>query len=136
MFGEVLAKLREQPKRWFVPLQTEEKWVVLNEEVLCLYLNRKLEALSKANHAETYANLLISTIESKRMEQVSEEIQNDENLNKLANQFLPVKQNESAADVNNKMEELKVYLALVMDDYGKYTHYFTTKNIRKVLLRM
>ena len=134
-FKDVMDKFTADPKMWFIPIKLGDKWLVVIDEALHLYLISKVDEKYKTDTTQNYINLR-NTVLNMPMKDVAEDLKNFNVLTNLINRFLPVTMSSNVAEVNDKMEKLNVFLALVADEKGNYTHYFTTSDIRKALLKV
>jgi hypothetical protein len=136
---DILERLRSRPEYWFIPIFNEDDSIVtvLEEEVFWRYLydvKEKEEGLGQKTLDEVTEELLardlgtlISHAEAdKRLKQEFHDI------------YVRCSMSQSAGDVYREMQlrERPVRLAIVLDDLGKPTHFFTTTEVRQLLLEI
>lgn len=127
--SDVKKALVDRPERWFVPVIKEDGTLdtVVNEEALWRYLIDKAPAdtatpAEKAAFANATVDDLIKYVET------TDTLKRFTNIHAIAS----METNVGAA--NDLMDSRHVFLAIVTSE-GKPTHFFTTSEIRKLLLK-
>lgn len=118
LITEVREKLLKEPSRWFIPIVKADGSLetVINEEAAWRFL------LEKTPPPETKVEELLAYIEAtpdlKRFNQI----------------HVVVTMKTTVGAANDLMDSRHVFLAIVETD-GKPTHFFTTSEVRKLLLQ-
>ena len=130
-------KLASNPSMWFISVNTNDKWHIINNEALFIYIKNKMDELSKdtANQQKSYADLNDMVLKTTLKDAIPE-IEKQEPTNKFVNRFIEVKLDDSADKVNKEMDLKGVFLAIIKDDGGRFVQYFTTSDIRKTLVNL
>lgn len=116
----VQTKLVNEPSRWFIPVVKADGSLetVLNEEAVW----RFLLSLGRAPVATDTVGNLLTYIEANPA------------LKRLGQVHVPVTMDTTVGAANDLMQSKDVFLAIV-ESGGKPTHFFTTSEIRKLLLQ-
>jgi hypothetical protein len=117
---DVKAKLMTEPARWFIPIVKADGTLetVINEEAIWRFLLNTEDPPVAGDTVEK----LLTYIDSKP------------ELNRFRQIYVPVTMDATVGAANELMEGKQVYLAIVETD-GKPTHFFTTSEVRKLLLQ-
>jgi uncharacterized membrane protein len=130
---EATEKLLANPKLWFISIKTGDQWHIINNEAIFLYIKNKLDKVSSEN-----ANMIYSEINNQVMNTTLKdaipEIITHEETKKFINNFIIVNLDDPADMVNKEMDNRGVFLAVIKDESGNLSQYFTTGDIRKALL--
>jgi hypothetical protein len=127
--SEVKDALTEKPERWFVPVIKEDETLdtVVNEEGVWRFLIDKLPAADATEEEKTaYANATV--------EDLLKYIEETETLTRFSNIHAITSMETNVGAANDLMDSRHVFLAIVTAD-GKPTHFFTTSEVRKLLLK-
>ena len=126
--GPVVEKLKKEPTYWFVPILKKDGTLetVINEEAVWRFMDSEYAK----DPPTPYAKIL-----KKKVSDMRKYIKN-EKLERFEGIYIPVTLDKSAGDVHELMQNKGVFLAIVLDETGKPTHFFTTADVRKVLLQM
>lgn len=127
--GDVLDKVKIDPTVWFIPIVKDDGTLntVLHEDALWRYIT------DNVGKGAVYEELL-----KKGISDVLEFLDLDENKDlkkKVGKIYVPVTLDKSASDAYELMQQQAVFLAIVIDDKSKPTHYITTADVRMVLLQ-
>lgn len=127
---DVMDKLKKNPKLWFIPIVGEDGKVetIINEEAVWRFVmgDEKTPA-AEGPRAEDV---------EKTIKDVLDYIRNNEELKRFEDIYVRVTLDRSAGDAYEQMQSKDVPLAAVADETGKLTHYFTTGDVRRVLLQV
>lgn len=117
---EVKAKLTQNPDRWFIPVVTDEGKLdtVLNEEAFWRFWTQ--ESLASPLASPTVADVL-------------DFIKTNEGLLRFRDRYVEVPLDTTVGAATEMMDNKHVFLAIVVLD-GKPTYFFTTSEVRKLLL--
>ena len=135
VFKDVMTAFEKDPKRWFVPFQSGDKFYILKKDSLFVYLQKQMDEKEISSPPQSYADIK-NVVLSKTVKDVVQDMEADENLKKLLNPFIPVIMDANVASVNEQMQNDEVFLAIVKDLSGKHRHFFTTNDIRKAMLKI
>jgi hypothetical protein len=122
---DLLNYLKENTDLWFIPVKTENSFDILHEDSLFRFLQHMYET------GEPYEKSLKRDINDLFLF-----LKSNEKLNRLVGQYIEANMGNSLAEMNEKLQDENVYLAIVLDYKGNPTHYFTTSDLRKVLLKL
>jgi len=120
----VMEKLKAEPDKWFVPLIKDDGTL---EDVL------HEEAVWRLVDAESAAKTPYEEIMKKKASDVMEFVKKQK-LARLIGIYVPVNLDKNAGEVNDLMKTKEVFLAIIVDETGKPTHFIDTGDIRKLLL--
>ncbi len=128
--GPVVEKLKKEPWLWFVPIVKDGTLEnIIDEEAIWRFIDREYAKEPPTPYAEILKN--------KKVSDVLEYIRDKKNeLERLEGIYIAVTLDKSAGDVHELMQNKGVFLAVVLDETGKPTHFFTTADVRQVLLQM
>ena len=128
--GKAYDWLKEDTKRWFIPVVDEAGALifVLKGEALYHYYIDAVEGtasppLSPPMH---FRDIPIS--------QVIEDINTNERYSLYRKVYVTVSMNMSVETANELMDRQGIFLAIIVDEHRKPTHYITTTEVRKLLL--
>lgn len=127
--NDVKAALILKPERWFVPVVKDDGTLdtVINEEAVWRYLIDKLPPVDATDEdKKKYAE---STVED-----LLKYIDETEALNRFNQIHAVVSMETNVGAANDLMDSRHVFLAIVTSE-GKPTHFFTTSEVRKLLLQ-
>ena len=148
--GEVYDKLKEEAERWFITVVHEDSGAlltVIEEEALYRYIIDEAAAAgaegteAEAEEAEEGEDELESPPASpaspreRTIEQVIEHINTKEEFERYRRVFVRVKMETSVETANEQMDRQGIYLAIVIGEKDKPTHFITTSEVRKLLLK-
>ncbi len=133
---DIVDKLKAKPGYWFITIVNKADGTlktVIEEEAVWRFLNMEiLEDEEKRKQAED----VYKGVMGMKVNEVLKLIEKTEALKKFKDCYVPVTLDKSAGDVHELMQNKGVFLAVVLDDTGKPTHFFTTSDVRQVLLQM
>lgn len=117
---DVKAKLMTEPSRWFIPIVKADGTLetVINEEAVWRFLLNTDTPPVAGDTVEKLLAYIDSKPELIRFKQI----------------YVPVTMDATVGAANELMEGKQVFLAIVETD-GKPTHFFTTAEVRKLLLQ-
>jgi CBS domain len=127
--SEVRNTLNQKPERWFVPVVKKDGTLdtVINEEAVWRFLLDKLPPESApADVKDKYANATVGDLLAY--------IDENEPLKRFNQIHTVVAMDTSVGAANDLMDSRNVFLAIVTSE-GKPTHFFTTTDVRKLLLQ-
>jgi len=127
--SEVKDALTQKPERWFVPVTKDDGTLetVINEEAVWRYLIDKLPpANATPADIQKYADATV--------EDLLKYIDETETLKRFKNIHAVVAMETNVGAANDLMDSRHVFLAIVSSE-GKPTHFFTTSEVRKLLLQ-
>jgi len=130
----ITEKLTEKTHYWFVPI-VDEKGVletVIEEEAVWRLL--QLEIQKEENRGKSVEEVY-QAFEDRTVAEVLEEIRQSEDLSRFGECHVITSLTKSAADAYDSMQDKWVNLAIVVDKAGKPTHFFTTGDVRAVLMK-
>lgn len=132
---DAMQKLTANPAMWFISVKTGDKWYIVNNEALFIYIKSKLDEVSHdaANVQKTYKEINDIVVNMTLKDAIPGMLQSAE-VAKFINQFIFVKMDDNASYVNQEMDARGVFLAILTDDNGNFAQYFTTSDIRKALV--
>jgi hypothetical protein len=122
----------EDPNKWFISIKISGKWLIISKEQILLYLTKNQKELAEdpSNKTKTFQEIYEAVI-TRVMKQVGDEIL-AENPKKL---YIETTLDNNAAQINNQMDDERVFLGIVKNDNGDFVQYFTTTDIRRSLLK-
>lgn len=120
LVDDVKAKLMTEPNRWFIPIVKADGTLetVINEEAVYRFLLNTETPPVAGDTVEKLLAYIDSKPELIRFKQI----------------YVPVTMDATVGAANELMEGKSVFLAIVETD-GKPTHFFTTAEVRKLLLQ-
>jgi hypothetical protein len=123
----VLDKLKAEPERWFTPIVKDAGTIdtVIHEEAIWRFVDKETEA------GTAYADIL-----EKKMSDVIKYIKDTPGLKRVEGIYVAVTFDKSVGDAYELMQNKDVYLAIIMDERGKPTHFITAGDVRKVSLQV
>lgn len=129
---DIADKLKGDTQRWFIPIVDDRGKLItlIHEEAIWRFLDTEIIA-NKAEIAENAHNAAME----KPVKEVLDYI-DKEGLKRLKEICVQVSLDKTAGDAYEQMQSKGVYLAVVSDETGKPTHYFTTGDVRRVLLEV
>ena len=115
----VYNKLRDEPDRWFIPITKEDGTLltVLENEAIYLYV------LDKKDMIGTLDDVLKYLMENEKLQKHTEDI------------YVEVKFDNNACYAQDLMQYKNVKLGIVTNEKGEPTHYVTTDDLRRLLMR-
>ena len=118
---ELEVKLLAEPSRWFIPIVKEDGTLitVINEEPVWRFL---LQFQNDTN------------LTNKKVTDVIAYINEKPELSRFKQIHVPVTMDTTVGTANDLMQSKQVYLAIVETE-GKPTYFFTTSEVRKLLLQ-
>lgn len=123
----IVKKLKTEPGLWFIPIVKDGMLeTVIDEEAIWRFIDHE----SAQEPPIPYTDILKKTIAD-----VLEYIK-AQKLERLREIYVPVTLDKSAGDVYELMQNKSVFLAVVVDEAGKPTHFITTADVRRILLQM
>lgn len=116
----VYDKLKSDPDLWFIPVVKDDGTLetVIHEQAVWRFM---LDNPSKESD-ERQVSAILNYLKTQK-------------LTKLTDPFVRVKLDTSVSTAYDLMQTRNVFLALVLDDEGKPTHYITTTEVRKLLAK-
>ena len=127
--SDVKKALVDKPERWFVPVVKEDGTLdtVVNEEAVWRYLIDKAPA-DTATQAEkdAFANATVDDL--------IKYVETTDTLKRFMNIHAVASMETNVGAANDLMDSRHVFLAIVTSE-GKPTHFFTTSEVRKLLLK-
>ncbi|HEY9282639.1 MAG TPA: CBS domain-containing protein [Pyrinomonadaceae bacterium] len=144
--GEVYDKLRAESERWFVPVVHEDTGAlltVIEEEALYRYMIDEsgatgVEEGEEGGEGEGELESPPSPPAAPRdrtVEELINHINTSEEFVRYRRVFVRVKMETSVETANEQMDRQGIYLAIVVSDKDKPTHFITTAEVRKLLLK-
>ncbi|MCG2769688.1 MAG: hypothetical protein L6435_15120 [Anaerolineae bacterium] len=130
----ITEKLTEKTHYWFIPI-VDEKGVletVIEEEAVWRLL--QLEIQKDENKGKSVEEVY-QAFEDKTIAEVLKEIRENEDLSRFGGCHVTTTLTKSAADAYDSMQDKWVNLAIVVDKEDKPTHFFTTGDVREVLMK-
>lgn len=127
--SEVKDALTQKPERWFVPVIKDDGTLdtVINEEAVWRYLIDKLPPVEATEEEKKrYAGATV--------EELLKYIEETEALKRFNQIHAVVSMETNVGAANDLMDSRHVFLAIVTSE-GKPTHFFTTSEVRKLLLK-
>ena len=130
---DVMDKLKENPKLWFIPIVGEDGKVetIINEEAIWRFVMED-KGTPKADEPSA---AVVDNVD-KTVNDVLVYIRSKDELKRFEDIYVRVTLDGSAGDAYEQMQSKDVPLAAVADETGKLTHYFTTGDVRRVLLQV
>ena len=133
--GVITDKLKAKPSYWFVPIVDDKEVLetVIEEEAVWRLLD--LEMHKQENLGKTVEQI----DEAFRAIKVGAGlalIREIEGLERFTESHVVATLEKSAAEVYEAMQSKGVKLAIVVDEQGKPTHFFTTGDVREVLMQV
>jgi hypothetical protein len=115
----VYNKLRDEPDRWFITITKEDGTLltVLENEAIYLYV------LDKKDMIGTLDDVLKYLMENEKLQKHTEDI------------YVEVKFDNNACYAQDLMQYKNVKLGIVTNEKGEPTHYVTTDDLRRLLMR-
>lgn len=139
--SEVKDALSQRPERWFLPIVKEDGSLdtVINEEAVWRFLIDKLPTTitsppDTASPPETAAEDEQARYANATVDDVIKYIEKSEGLKRFTNIHAVTSMETNVGAANDIMDSRHVYLAIVTSD-GKPTHFFTTAEVRNLLLQ-
>jgi hypothetical protein len=130
----VTDKLTEVARYWFVPIVDEKGALETVIEEEAVWRSLQVEISDEANRGKTVEDVY-AAFEDKTVAEMLKRIREDESLSRFGACHVTTTLDESASVAFNAMQDQKVQLAIVVDTEGKPTHFFTSADVRKVLLK-
>ena len=130
----ITEKLTEKKHYWFIPI-VDEKGVletVIEEEAVWRLL--QLEIQREENKGKSVEEVY-QTFEDRTVAEVLKEIRENEDLSRFGGCHVTTTLTKSAADAYDSMQDKWVNLAIVVDKENKPTHFFTTGDVRQVMMK-
>lgn len=127
--SEVKDALAKNPERWFIPVVKDDGTLetVINEEAVWRYLIDKLpSATATDDEKNQYAEATVA--------ELSKYIEETESLKRFNNIYVVSAMETNVGAANDLMDSRHVFLSIVASE-GKPTHFFTTSEVRKLLLK-
>jgi len=117
---EVMKKLKKEPERWFIPIINDDETLrnVLKDEAVFRYV------IEKDNKMEGTMKDVLEFLEGQT------ELQR-----RTKDNYIEMKLNKNAGFANDLMQDKDVKLGIITNEKGKPTHYITTDDLRKTLMR-
>ncbi|HUW97016.1 MAG TPA: hypothetical protein VMW58_14630 [Anaerolineae bacterium] len=126
----IMAALDTHPEYWFITVVKGDGSLatVLEEEAFWRFVNARLtsEEFKEKKAEVAYEAILGLTVQ---------DVLGETGLRRFWDCYVPARLDSSAGDVYASMQDEGLVLAVVSDDGGKPTHFFTTADVRRVLLR-
>lgn len=124
--GEVRDKLEGDPARWFIPILRDDGSLetVINEEAVWRFLLANPEQPAKPDEPAA----------GKTVEDLLAFLDTHKELGRFRQIHVSVAIGTTVGAANDLMDSKHVFLAIVETD-GKPTHFFTTSEVRKLLLQ-
>jgi len=121
----VYDRLKKDTERWFIPIINEDKTLntVLLEEAVYRYIVDKKYDVTKEDKSQTIGCILKYLDETEELKERTKDIHVVLNLN------------NNLGYANDLMSDKGVKLGIVTDEKGKPTHYITTDDLRRALMR-
>ena len=117
----ILKRLRAKPDKWFIPIVNDNGSLetVIHEEAIWRYVADKKTEEGTLVDVEKYIRGM------------------PELKNWAEGIYVEARLENSASYVDEKIRERKkeIYLAIIVDDMGKPTHYITTGDLRRILMQ-
>lgn len=128
---DVTAKLEAKPEYWFVTVVKDDGTLetVIEEEALWRFVKAQI---TSAENRVKKAEEAYDAVMSKTVQDVLDE----DELQRFKDCYVPATLDRSAGDIYDSMQDQGLLLAVISDESGKPTHFFTTADVRKVLLRV
>jgi hypothetical protein len=129
---DVMDKLKENPKLWFIPIVGKDGKVetIINEEAIWRFVMEDKETPK----ADEPSAAVVDNVD-KTVNDVLVYIRSKDELKRFEDIYLRVTLDGSAGDAYEQMQSKGAPLAAVADETGNLTHYFTTGDVRRVLLQ-
>jgi len=136
--GKIRERLEKYPGYWFIPVFDKDAKLetVLEEEAFWRYIYDMSEHETKKPDAKTFGGA-IDELMARPLSELIEHIEASHELKKEFHDiFVRCNLEQSAGDVYSKMNlsHRDIRLAIVFDETGKPTHFFTTTEVRRLLL--
>lgn len=127
--SEVKDALIQKPERWFIPVVKDDGTLetVVNEEAVWRYLNDKLPAADASDNVK-------KSFTDATIDDLLKYIDSTEALKRFDKIHAVVAMETNVAAATELMDSRHVFLAIVAAE-GKPTHFFTTSEVRKLLLQ-
>jgi hypothetical protein len=124
--GDVLAWLEKKEKRFFtVVVGANDKFeYAIDEEALYRFINKQIKESGTSYSAAC----------ARQISEVINTFKDDKDLQSLIHAAVTMRQDGTAFAANEKMEDEKVFVTIVLDDEKQPTGYITRDDIRKVML--
>ena len=124
---DVKAKLEAEPARWFVPVVKSDKSLetVINEEAVWRFLLSPITPPPPAASAGS---------PKKTVQDILDYIDSDKNLKRFRDIQVTVPMETTVGAAYELMESKHLFLTIVESE-GKPTHFFTTSDVRKMLMQ-
>ncbi len=121
----VIDKLKAESEKWFIPIVKDDGTLenVIHEE-----------AVWRLVDAESAAKTPYDDIMKKKVSDVLDFVKNQK-LERIMGIYVPVTLDKSAGEANELMKTKDIYLAIIVDETGKPTHFVDTGDVRRLLLR-
>ena len=127
--SEVKDVLTQKPERWFVPVVKDDDTLetVINEEAVWRYLLDKLPPATATDEEKNkYAEATVADL--------LKYVEDTESLKRFSNIHAVASMETNVGAANDLMDSRHIFLAIVTSE-GKPTHFFTTSEVRKLLLQ-
>jgi len=135
LVADVRKKLEDEPSRWFIPIIKKDDGsldTVVNEEAVWRFLlaPEGQEPVTVASSPPTAR----PAPPTKKISDLLTYIDSKPDLRRFRDIHIAVPMETTVGAANDLMESKRVFLAIVVSE-GKPTHFFTTSEVRKVLLQ-
>jgi len=126
----VVEKLEQNPTYWFITVVKEDGTLetVLEAHGLWRFINKQLRPEEGEDKSLKEARVEVLN------EKVSE-VLNAPEVDAFKDRHVTAKLDESAGKVHEQMAKERVTVALIVDEKGKPTHFFTTADVKNLLLQ-
>ena len=131
----VTEQLREKPSYWFIPIVDDKGLLETVIEEEAVWRLRDLE-MSKPESLGKTVQELNEAFNSISVGVALEQMRETSGLQRFKDTHVVATLDKSAADVYAAMQNQGVNLAVILDDDGKPTHFFTTGDVRELLMRV
>ena len=120
----VVDKLRTETGKWFIPIVKDDGTLedVIHEDTVWRMVD-----------AESAGGIPYADIMNKKVSDVLDFVKKQK-LERLMGIYVPVNLDKSAGDAYDLMKTKNVYLAIIVDETGKPTHFIDTGDVRRLLL--
>ena len=134
--GEVYDKLKAEAERWFIPVVEDGGALatVVEEEALYRYIIDESAAGAGAE-GEGELDSPPTPPRDRTVEEVINHINTKEEFERYRRVFVRVKMDTSVETANEQMDRQGISLAIVVGEKDKPTHFITTSEVRKLLLK-
>jgi hypothetical protein len=120
----IVDKLKTEPERWFITIVKDDGTLenVMHEEGVWRMID-----------AESAAKTPYDDILKKKVSDVLDYAKKP-GLERIIGIYVPVTLDKSAGEANELMKTKNVFLAIIVDETGKPTHFVDTGDVRRLLL--